>query len=294
MKIALTGSSGFIGSYLLKKLNELNHNVLTLDRTNGFDVSNWNVVKDLPKFDVCIHLAAKSFVPDSYKNVRDFYDLNIIATLNMLEISKKYNAKMIFTSSYVYGKPQYLPIDEKHKLSGFNPYAHSKIICEQLCEKYSIFFGLPIIIFRPFNIYGYGQAKNFLIPEAIEKILKGSSFELLDSSPKRDMIYIDDLVKAFVVVVESNMKNEVFNIGSGISYSVDQIVQMILNCNLKKIKVTYKNEARSNEVDNVIADISKAKNLLGWEPKISLEEGIRKTVSSYLNNNNNNMGIASL
>ena len=289
MKIALTGSSGFIGSYLLKKLNELNHSVLTLDRTNGFDVSDWNIVKDLPQFDVCIHLAAKSFVPDSYKKARLFYDLNITSTLNMLEISKKYNAKMIFISSYVYGKPQYLPIDENHKLNGFNPYAHSKIIGEQLCEKYSIFFGLPIIIFRPFNIYGYGQAKNFLIPEAIEKSLKGKPFELLDSSPKRDMIYIDDLVDAFILAVESNIKNEIFNIGSGVSYSVDQMVKMIFNCILNKVKVTYKNEARPNEVDNVIADISKAKNLLGWEPQTHLEEGIKKTVSIYLNKNH--MGI---
>lgn len=285
MKIAVTGSSGFIGSYLLKKLNKLNYSVVKLDRTNGFDVSDWNIVKELPEFDVCIHLAAKSFVPDSYKKARLFYDLNITSTLNMLEISKKYNAKMIFTSSYVYGKPQYLPIDEKHKLNGFNPYAHSKIIGEQLCEKYSIFFGLPIIIFRPFNIYGYGQAKNFLIPEVIEKSLKGKPFELLDSSPKRDMIYIDDLVDAFILAVESNIKNEIFNIGSGVSYSVAQIVQMVFNCISNKIKMTYKNEARPNEVDNVIADISKAKKLLGWEPKTPLKEGIRKTVNIYLNKN---------
>lgn len=281
MNIVLTGSSGFVGSYLSRKLHSLEHNIIKLDISEGVDITDWTTVKNLPKFDTCVHLAAKLFVPESYIDARMFYHVNVIGTLNMLELCKIHNAKMIFTSSYVYGKPNYLPIDEKHKLSAFNPYAHSKIVGEQLCENYTKFFGTPIIIFRPFNVYGYGQSKNFLVPEVLEKSTISEVIELLDASPKRDMVYVEDLVDAYICAIESNIKNEIFNIGSGLSYSVEQIVQLVFKNLANNNSVLFSNKERVNEVDDVIADISKVKRLLNWQPKTVIEDGIYKTVKLF-------------
>lgn len=287
MKVAITGSSGFIGVHLLKRLRELDYEIVELDVSKGFDTTDWNSVKELSKFDVCVHLAAKSFVPESYTDTRVFYNINMIGTLNMLEICRIHHAKFIFTSSYVYGKPDYLPVDENHKLSAFNPYAHSKIIGEELCGSYSKFLGVSTIIFRPFNIYGYGQNSNFLIPEIIEKAFKSEVVELLDATPRRDMVYVADLTDAYVAAIETNLKNEIFNIGSGGSYSVEQIAQIIFKYLGRNNRVIFKNQKRINEVNDVIADISKAKKLLNWKPKTSIENGIRETVNLFRNRGNN-------
>lgn len=286
MIIAVTGSSGFVGSYLLKKLNMLGHEVIELDIRKGIDITDWEAIKDLPDFHVCIHLAAKSFVPASYVEARSFYHVNINGTLNMLELCKLRNAKLIFTSSYVYGKPDYLPVDEQHKTSAFNPYAHSKIMCEELCQNYASFFGVPVIIFRPFNIYGHGQDKIFLIPEILEKATLSDTIELLDPVPKRDMIYVEDLVDAYISAINSGLKNEIFNIGSGVSYSVAQIAEMILSNLGKKTQITYKHKKRVNEVNDVVADISRARKLLGWQPKTSIESGLSQTVRQYMERKN--------
>lgn len=285
MRVILTGSSGFVGSYLLKRLYELNYEVIEIDIRNGFDILNWEEIKRIPKFDICLHLAARSFVPDSYKESRSFYNLNTIGTLNMLELCKIHNAKIIFTSSYVYGVPQYLPIDENHPIIDFNPYAHTKIIGEQLCYSYSKYFNVPFIIFRPFNIYGFGQSDSFLIPEIIKKAMSGNKIELLDPNPKRDMIYIDDLIEAFISALKFNCINEIFNIGYGQSFSVDEVAKIIIKNISSDIELDYKNKQRINEVNNVIANIQKAEKLLAWKPTTSLEEGIAKTLYNYSSNN---------
>ena len=110
MKIVVTGSSGFIGTEIVHKLHILKHEVIELDITNGVDITKWNQLNKIKHFDVLIHLAAKTFVPDSYKFPQKMYHLNVVGTLNALELCRINNAKMIFTSSYVYGSPKYLPI----------------------------------------------------------------------------------------------------------------------------------------------------------------------------------------
>ena len=163
MKIVVTGSSGFVGTKLIKRLRVLKHEIIELDLTTGFDLTNWPHISSIKKFDVLIHLAAKIFVPDSYKFPHNMYNINILGTLNALELCRINGAKMIFASSYVYGVPLYLPIDENHPTSAFNPYCRSKLIGESLCMSYSKDFGVPVIIFRPFNIYGPDQNENFII-----------------------------------------------------------------------------------------------------------------------------------
>ena len=278
MKIAITGSCGFIGYHLIKKLLKLNYKFIEIDIKKGIDITDWQQLKIIEKFDVLIHLAAKSFVPDSYKYPREFYSTNINGTLNVLELCRIYSAKIIYISSYVYGNPEYSPIDENHPVQAFNPYAQSKLIGEQLCQGYLRDFNVPVIIFRPFNIYGKGQNENFLISSIIKQASSGK-IVLKDPKPKRDLVNIDDAIEACIKAIEFNRTSfEIFNIGSGISYSVKEIAEMIAMILNYNIEIKFSGEKRRNEVMDTIADISKAKSLLSWEPSTNLEDGIKKMV----------------
>ncbi|MDP6381491.1 MAG: SDR family oxidoreductase, partial [Phycisphaerae bacterium] len=211
LKIAVTGSSGFVGSALVRKLAEVGAEVIEVDLAGGIDITDWTQVKNLPRFDVLMHLAAKTFVPDSYENPRDFYFTNVVSTMNVLELCRQREARMVFTSSYVYGRPRRLPIDESHPLAAFNPYAQTKLIGEALCEGYHRDFDLRIVILRPFNIYGPKQSGPFLIPTIINQAESGK-IVLKDPDPRRDLLYRDDVVNAYVRAAEyTRAPFEVFN-----------------------------------------------------------------------------------
>ena len=169
-----------------------------------------------------------------------------------------------------------MPIDEKHSTSGFNPYCQSKLIGEALCESYFNDFGVPIVVLRPFNVYGLGQSDSFLISLIIKQISNHGKISLKSSKPKRDFVYIDDVVDAYYKAVEyKNNDYSTFNIGSGESYSVKEITEMIVANYKNSISIEFSEESRANEVMDTISDISKAKKLLQWEPYITLEKGIK-------------------
>jgi nucleoside-diphosphate-sugar epimerase len=274
MIIAVTGSSGFTGRKLVKHLTSLNHEVIKIDTTEGLDATDFNSLKEIPKFDIIFHLAAKSYVPDSYQKPQEFYYTNFNATLNTLELCRKYNAKYIYISSYVYGNPEYLPIDENHPIVAFNPYADTKLLGENLCRSYNKFFDLNAIIVRPFNIYGPGQTPNFLISSIFKQAISGK-IELNDPNPKRDLIYIDDLIRLYESLINFNDSPfEIFNAGYGKSYSVREIVESITKLFPSKIEVNFLNKTRKNEVHDTISNNNKAKTLLNWAPQIDLPEGL--------------------
>ena len=284
MKIAVTGSTGFVGSHLIKRLNNSGFAVIKLDIKDGIDITDWKQIRSIDKFDLLFHLAAKTYVPDSYENPRDFYYTNITSTINVLELCRIHKAKFVFASSYIYGSPEYLPVDENHPVVAFNPYSQTKIIGEQLCKRYYRDFGVSVVVLRPFNIYGIGQNENFLIP-AIIKQAKSGSILLKDPNPKRDMVFIDDVIDAYVKAAEYDQKGyDVFNVGSGNSYSVLEIVNMVRDCFDHGIDVRFTNKKRKDEVLDTVADISKAKELLHWEPQTHLREGLKKMI---LKNGNN-------
>ena len=279
-RILVTGSRGFVGKNLVEELKRQDADVLTLTDHDGrrIDIRDQQrveaIINKIRNIDIVYHLAAITSVPFSFENPRETYDVNVLGTLNILELCRLCNAdKIVFASSYVYGQPQYLPIDEKHPLQPTNPYARSKILGEELCRAYNTDFGVKCIILRPFNIYGVGQGKNFLIPLIIAQLRYGK-IELKDPEPKRDFIYISDVIDAYIKAGEFNGDFDVFNIGYGKSYSVKEIVDKIIYLYGKDVKVKYSGERRKNEIMDTIADIKKAKEKLGWKPSVEIDNGL--------------------
>lgn len=279
MNIVVTGGKGFIGRKLIPVLEQEGHCVTCVDLHTGHDMTEWESIKTIKDFDVLIHLAAITYVPFSYESPRDMYSANIQGTLNALELCRINGAKMIFNSSYVYGHPQYLPIDEAHPLESLNPYGQSKIIGETLCKAYYRDFQVPIRIFRIFNIYGEGLAKNFLIPKIIDQLEQYGEAFLEDPLPKRDYVHIDDVVRAYIKALDHfDSGCEALNIGSGESLSVKEIGDIILTYFSQNARIHYSGKKRANDVMDTRADIKKARELISWEPEVPFLEGIGELI----------------
>ncbi|MCZ2479772.1 NAD-dependent epimerase/dehydratase family protein [Aquirufa nivalisilvae] len=279
-RILVSGSSGFIGRNFCHALTKGNYQVIEIPSSKEFDLCDSKKVALLPEVDVIIHLAAKSYIPDSFNNPSYFYQNNVVSTLNLLEKSRKDKAKFILLSTYIYGNPQYLPIDEKHQRSALNPYTQSKLICEDLCQAYARDFGLHSIILRPFNVYGPGQLSSFLLPSIISQLNNEEIF-LQDSRPKRDYVFIDDLVEAILLSIEVEKEGcNVYNVGSGSSYSVNELVDMLVQISKSTSQIRFANIERKGEVLNTIADIKKINSDLGWFPLVDLQEGLIRTFNS--------------
>jgi len=279
LKIVITGSSGFIGSYLTNALSNLGYKIIELDIKNGVNLTDSKSFDKIGKVDVIVHLAARSFVPDSFISPQSFYLENYISTLNVLEYARKNNIKVLYFSSYLYGSPVYLPIDELHPLSPHNPYSQTKLICEKLCEGYNRDFGLDIVVFRPFNIYGKGQNPSFLIPSILKQTDRGI-INLQDPRPRRDFIHVIDVVAAVEKVIKLQPTGYlVFNIGSGKSYSINELTEQISKAVSKDLIINFANIYRKGEVLETVANINKAKNILFWEPKIDLKVGLTQMIN---------------
>jgi nucleoside-diphosphate-sugar epimerase len=278
-KILVTGANGFVGSFLCKALKNLNHDVIELKSSDGNIIldETWNKI---PPTDIVIHLAAKTFVPDSWKNPELFLQTNTLGTVLALEYCRKHGARMIFISSYLYGNPSSLPINELAPLAIPNPYALSKKAAEDYCRFYADSYKVNMVIIRPFNLYGYGQSNIFLIPEIITQVLDSNAIHIKDLEPKRDYIYIFDFIDAIIRCIDSH-RFEIFNIGSGESYSVAELIQMVQTICGTDLPVISSAEKRPAEIMNTIADISKAKELLHWTPSTSMYSGLTAIIQQY-------------
>lgn len=275
MQFAVSGSDGFVGSNVCAQLEAAGHIVVKIDITRGFDLSEPSVVDSIPKVDCFVHLANLVYVPASYENPALFYRVNYMTTLNALEVCRRDKARLVYISSYVYGPPQYLPVDEKHPVNPFNPYAQTKVICEKLCEGYHRDFGIKISIVRPFNLYGVGQKGKLLIPEIIGQIKDGKTeIQLKAASPRRDYVNIIDLANAICMCAKSNEEYEVYNVCSGESVSVREITEIINKYLHNKVSFKFSVSDRPNEVDETRGSCEKLKTI-GWQPSISFEDGIK-------------------
>lgn len=280
MRIAVAGSEGFVGKNVCALLKEHGHTIYPIDITSGLDLCDASIIDKVQQIDCFIHLANLVYVPASYEDPAKYYRVNYLTTLNALEICRKWNAKLIYISSYIYGPPQYLPVDEAHPVCPFNPYAQTKLICEKLCEGYQRDFGVKISIIRPFNLYGVGQKGKLLIPEIFTQIKEGKKqIQLKAASPRRDYINVVDVARAIVLCAEKECPIGPYNVCSGESVSVREITDTINRYMKEKVEFLFSASDRPNEVDETRGSYDNLK-ALGWEPSISFEEGIKAIVES--------------
>jgi len=277
-RILVTGSSGFIGTNLLKRMRAEGYEVLTFDVEDG-DIATAEF--SFPQLDHVIHLASKTYVPASWENPLDFYRTNASGTTNILDLCRKQGCSLTYVSSYVYGTPQYLPVDENHPVAPITPYNHSKLVAEDICRFYSQQFSVPVTILRPVNVFGPGQKESFLIPFIIQQVLDSNikTVEVMDLRPKRDFLYIDDFMDVLTATI-GRKEYGLFNVGSGYSVSVQEIIETILKISRINKPFLDKKIERKNEVWDVYVSVAKAKAELGWQPKTSFSEGIEKIINA--------------
>lgn len=280
MKVLVTGGSGFIGKRVILALNQSGIETVCHSSYDG-DISSPDCFDKLDITDVkhCIHLAGKVFVPKSWEIPQQFYLVNVMGTENVLELCHTHNIHMIYVSSYVYERPRTLPISEDFPVGAVNPYAHSKLLAESLCRFYAEKFNVRSTIVRPFNVYGKGQNNQFLIPSIINQAISQKYIEVLDINPCRDYIYVDDLAKALISMLSCESLFEIYNVGSGISYSVAEIIEKVQNILNSNKEVRCKNVERWNEISDVRADCSKIKTHLGFSPSFTMEQGLTEIIN---------------
>lgn len=294
----ITGATGFIGRALTEALTVRGQPVIALSRACGD-------IRSAATFDrfrgegvgVVFHLAARSFVPDSWSEPADFFDVNVQGAAQALEFCRTTGARMVYLSAYLYGAPERLPIPEDAPIRPNNPYAQSKHLAEQLCEFYVRHYAARVCVLRPFNVYGPGQSAKFLIPSILGQIAAlsapeaeaaaGKAIEMLDLAPRRDLVFLSDVVEAMLAADawlaadgglaagQSGPSYGLYNVGSGVSLSVGEIVAAIQRVAGTAFEVRSRNEIRVNELSDVVADIAKARRDLGWSPRTSFPEGIK-------------------
>jgi nucleoside-diphosphate-sugar epimerase len=198
--VLVTGATGFIGNALCSRLEANETKVIRMSRSLGQDVTSQAAFEPFLKSGVgtVYHLAARTFVPESWTDPASFYRVNTIGTQHALEFCRAVGARLFYLSAYVYGTPEYLPIDENHPVQPSNPYAHSKWLGEELCRYYFRTWNLPVTIVRAFNAYGPGQSSRFLVPSIVRQWVQGEVVRVANLAPKRDFVYLDDLVERCV------------------------------------------------------------------------------------------------
>ena len=277
MKVLVTGAKGFIGKYLIKHLIEDGYEVYEHDRSKG-DLVDVNTLKQYQNVDVVYHLAAKTYVPESWDCPYMYINDNNTMLINVLEYCRETKAKLVFISTYLYGEPEYLPIDEGHKCVSNTPYHLCKKIGEEICEFYSGNFGVDVVVTRPFNVYGKGQNKDFILPKVYEQVadVNVDAIEVFNLAPKRDYVYVEDLVEVLLRLIPYIKGYDVFNVGAGKSYSVKEAIDIIQDELGTNKEIVEKFALRKNEIMDCVADISHLESVVGKVEITSLLDGIHK------------------
>jgi nucleoside-diphosphate-sugar epimerase len=271
--ILVTGASGFIGRHLVPRLRADGHHVLEVRRTSG-DVAARATWMSLPAADTVVHLAGKSFVPHSWDDPAAFLGTNVLGTVEAMEYAREHGAHLVFLSSYLYGDAGQQPIAESRPLIATNPYALSKKLAEEACGFFADRFGVTITILRPFNIYGPGQADTFLVPTIVNQVRAGRDIHVRDLEPRRDYVYVLDVVDAIVRSVARASGFRVFNVGSGASHSVRELIRTIQEVWGTELPVHSDGVRRPDEIMETVADIGHAARGIGWTPRFTLRHGL--------------------
>ena len=296
MKFVVTGGAGFIGSHIAKFLVKNNHEVLIIDNLIRGTLNNIDEIKDDVEFhkvdisnyseidavvdsaDGIFHEAALASVPQSFKEPERYQEVNAIGSENIFKLGEKHNAKIVFAStSSVYGDQTKFPVNENAQTNPLNPYGQSKLEAEKFASKYAA-KGLRVIGLRYFNVFGIGQNPEYagVIPKFIERISQNKPPIIEgDGNNIRSFTFVDDVVQANILAFQSNVNHEFINIASEDMTSINELAEKMIKMSGLNLKPIY-DEPRKGDIKKSNADISEAKELLKWDTKITLEEGLKE------------------
>ena len=304
MKILVTGGAGFIGSHIVEYLVQRGDSVTVVDNLNTgkienlksvfkkinfaqIDIRDFKVLKNLMEnIDGIFHQAAMASVQDSFRIPEKFHDVNVNGTENIFKIAKEFGIKVVYaSSSSVYGDTSILPTTESDEKRPINPYAKTKLEKDKLAEQYAK-NGLKVIGLRYFNVFGPRQSKEYagVIKLFLERIQQGlPPLVNGDGLQIRDFVYVDDVVNANILSMESDIDFEFFNIGTGTTISILDLANIIIKFSGLKIKPIHR-PALPGDVRATQADITKVKTMLKWKPTTSIQDWLKSAVLDVKNN----------
>ncbi len=303
-RVLVTGAGGFIGSHLCERLVELGADVRAFAEYNS--LGSWGWLDESPargELDVVLgdvrdrdstraaisgreivfHLAALIAIPWSYDAPAAYVETNVGGTLSVLRAAQDAGCELVVhtSTSEVYGTARYVPIDEDHPLQGQSPYAASKIGADKIAESFHLSFGLPVATLRPFNTYGPRQSARAVIPTILTQLLAGDSVALGNLTPTRDFTYVTDTVEAFVALAKAPAAvGRVLNVGYGREIAIGELAERIEAVVEKRAPIdldTARVRPTGSEVERLCANADEARRLLGWEPRVTLDEGLAAT-----------------
>ncbi|MBV9250035.1 MAG: GDP-mannose 4,6-dehydratase, partial [Acetobacteraceae bacterium] len=306
-RVLVTGAAGFIGSHLVEALAARGARVTCMVRYNsgssignlaflppqlrsGLNIAAGNiedsdfVFRTMEGQDIVLHLAALIAIPYSYIAPRSYVRTNVEGTLNVLEAARRLETRRVVhtSTSEVYGTARYAPIDEDHPLQGQSPYSASKIGADKIAEGYFRSFETPVVTLRPFNTYGPRQSARAFIPTIISQALSGGRVKLGSLTPLRDMTFVQDTVEGFICAATTpGIEGETINLGTGETHSVGDFAQRILDVIGVDASIEHdpaRERPAASEVMKLVSNNSKARCLLGWAPRVGLDEGLRATI----------------
>lgn len=310
-KILITGADGFIGSHLTEALVSAGADVTALAQYNSFDSHGW--LDDLPEavrqkvnmvrgdirdaafvsrlvlgHEIVFHLAALIAIPYSYLAPQSYIETNLLGTLNVLEAARQHGTERVIhtSTSEVYGTALKMPIDESHPLQGQSPYSASKIAADMMAEAFARSFGVPIVILRPFNTFGPRQSERAIIGSIIRQALDPSCAAIMvgDATTVRDLTFVADTAAAFMAagLADGIEYGQAYNAGSQRAIMIGDLIDIIVeltSCN-KPVRQDEKRLRPANsEVRALLADSNRFVKATGWSPKVTLQEGLERTVN---------------
>lgn len=294
--VLITGIDGFVGSHLANELEKHGSRVFGVSKTvegkniYKIDIANFKELKLLfhkHKIQICFHLAGISLVEQGQKNPYETFSINILGAINILEITRIYNLERVIIAStaHVYGDNT-PPFKENFFPRPSRPYETSKASADLIAQSYADTFNLPVLIPRFVNIYGPGD-KNFtrIIPKTIKSVLNNQSPEMWGGDSLRDYLYIDDAIAAYIKLGQTDIekigKSRILNFGGGNKETVEQVIMNIIEISGKNLNIKKVDQGRAYEITSQYVSYAKAKKILGWSPKVKLEDGLKRTISWY-------------
>jgi len=304
-KVLVTGGAGFIGSHLVDRLVQEGFEVVVLDNLSSGSPENIKIHVENPKFqfirgdvrvrglvrralrgvDCVFHLAAVASVDLSIRRPDIVNDVNVTGTLGLLEESRRADVeKFVFTSSCaVYGEPIKLPVDEEHPTRPLSPYGASKLAAEHYCSVYHRVYGLDTVILRLFNVYGPRQERSpygGVISRFIERLRRGLAPVIFGGTQTRDFVYVGDAVEALMLAMRSkDCIGMTINVGSGVEVSIRELADKLIKIFGLRVRPIL-SRPRPGDVSRMCADIRRAKEVLRFEPKTSLEDGLKACIKA--------------